>query len=152
MDSFPLPFSPTSSAYTPDTMVAHSPRNLQDHLYASFLEGSTADVALHISGSWHAVYRLHRVVLIQAVSFVHLSRSCCRAEPRYPRYRNSSDASLPQVSRNHVSARVHHVAAVLNRFTSTFQIQTLQGQVCLTNLRARRTDNDLLFPFITAFE
>ncbi|KAF9652044.1 hypothetical protein BDM02DRAFT_3184031 [Thelephora ganbajun] len=53
-------------------MVAHSPRNLQDHLYASFLEGSTADVALHISGSWHAVYKLHRVVLIQAEFFRRL--------------------------------------------------------------------------------
>ena len=49
-------------------MSAHSPKNLQNHLYASFLEGNTADVALHISGSWQAVYKLHRVVLIQAVS------------------------------------------------------------------------------------
>jgi len=151
MDSFPLPSSPTTSAYTSDAMVAHSPRNLQDHLYASFLEGSTSDVALHISGSWHAVYRLHRVVLIQAVSFVHLSHSCRRTEPWYSHHRNSSDAFLPQVSRNHVSARVRRVAA-LNRFKSTFQIRTLQGQVCLTNLRARRADIDLLFPFTTAFE
>ena len=54
-------------------MAFHSPRNLQDHLYVSFLEGSTADVALHISGSWQAVYKLHRVVLIQAVSVLHPS-------------------------------------------------------------------------------
>lgn len=54
-------------------MVAHSTRSLQDHLYVSFLEGSTADVALHISGSWSAVYKLHRVILIQAVGlFPHL--------------------------------------------------------------------------------
>ena len=83
MDSLPFLSSPISSAYTPDTMAAHSPRNLQDHLYASFLEGSTADVALHISGSWHAVYKLHRVVLIQAVSFINVSHSCCPAELAY---------------------------------------------------------------------
>ena len=137
MDLCPFPSSPISPAYTLDAMAAHSPRNLQDHIYASFLEGSTADVALHISGSWHAVYKLHRVVLIQAVSFVHPSRSCRRAEPAYPRrHRNSLDVSLPPVSQNPVSARHHQAAAVLNRFISTFQIQTLQGQVCLINLCA----------------
>lgn len=71
MDPFSLSSPPTSPAYTPDTMAAHPPRNLQDHLYTSFLEGSTADVALHVSGSWEAVYKLHRVVLIQAVSILH---------------------------------------------------------------------------------
>jgi len=125
MDPYPFPLSSISLPYTPDTMAAYSPRNLQDHLYASFLEGSTADVALHISGSWQAVYKLHRVVLIQAVSFVRLFRSCCHTEPMYHcRHRNSSDVSLPQVSRNHAFARDHHAAAVLNRFTSTSQIQT----------------------------
>ena len=84
MDPSSFSSSPISPACTPDAMVAHSPRNLQDHLYASFLEGSTADVALHISGSWNAVYRLHRVILIQAVSFVHLSQLCRRAELRTP--------------------------------------------------------------------
>jgi len=73
MDPSPFSSSPISPACTPDAMAAHPPRNLQDHLYASFLEGDTPDVALHISGSWHAVYRLHRVVLIQAVSSIHLS-------------------------------------------------------------------------------
>lgn len=72
MDPFPFPPSPISSAHPPDTMSVHFPRNLQDHLYASFLEGSTADVALHISGSWQAVYKLHRVVLIQAEFFRRL--------------------------------------------------------------------------------
>lgn len=69
-----------SPAYTPDIMATHPPRNLQDHLYTSFLEGSTADVALHISGSWQAVYKLHRVVLIQAVSVPHFSHLCLHTE------------------------------------------------------------------------
>jgi hypothetical protein len=42
--------------------------DLQTHLYMSFLEAKTADVALRVRGSWAAIYRLHRVVLIQAVS------------------------------------------------------------------------------------
>jgi hypothetical protein len=41
--------------------------DIQNHLYSSFLEGSTADVALRVQGSWHAIYNLHRVVLIQSV-------------------------------------------------------------------------------------
>ncbi len=45
-----------------------SPHDLQSHLYQSFLDGKTTDVALRISGSWHAIYHLHRVVLIQSVS------------------------------------------------------------------------------------
>ena len=80
MDPLPFPSSPISLAYTADAMASHPPRNLQDHLYASFLDGSTADVALHISGSWQAVYKLHRVVLIQAVSLLHLSNFPRRAE------------------------------------------------------------------------
>ncbi|KAH7104182.1 hypothetical protein BKA62DRAFT_497140 [Auriculariales sp. MPI-PUGE-AT-0066] len=42
---------------------------LQSHLYNQFLTGSAADVALHVQGSWEAVYNLHRVVLIQADFF-----------------------------------------------------------------------------------
>jgi hypothetical protein len=45
-----------------------SPADLQQHLYTSLLQGHTADVALRVRGSWEAVYQLHRVVLIQAVS------------------------------------------------------------------------------------
>ena len=138
MDPFPFASSPISPAYTPDAMVAHSPRNLQDHLYASFLEGNTADVALYISGSWHAVYKLHRVVLIQAVSNIRLSHSYHRVEPEYPLSRNSSDASLQQAFQNHVSVSDHHAAAALNQSTSTFLIQTLQDQVRLTNLCTTR--------------
>lgn len=50
-----------------------SPADLQNHLYQSFLSHQTADVALRIQGSWHAIYRLHRVVLIQAVCGLHLA-------------------------------------------------------------------------------
>jgi hypothetical protein len=45
-----------------------SPVDLQSHLYTSLLEARTADVALRVRGTWQAIYRLHRVVLIQAVS------------------------------------------------------------------------------------
>src|ERR1700691_4685510 len=48
--------------------VSISPIDIQSHLYTSLLEARTADVALKVRGSWKAVYRLHRVVLIQAVS------------------------------------------------------------------------------------
>jgi len=41
--------------------------DLQQHIYNSLLESRTADVALHVRGTWEAVYRLHRVVLIQSV-------------------------------------------------------------------------------------
>lgn len=51
-----------------------SPVDIQSHLYDSLLEARTADVSLRVRGSWEAVYRLHRVVLIQAVSlYVFLS-------------------------------------------------------------------------------
>ena len=56
---------------TPPTMNSpgHTPNEIQSHLYLSFLHGHTADVALHAKGqSWEAIYQLHRVVLIQAVS------------------------------------------------------------------------------------
>ncbi|KAK0446424.1 uncharacterized protein EV420DRAFT_901967 [Desarmillaria tabescens] len=46
-----------------------SPQDLQSHLYHAFLDGKTADVALRISGSWRAVYHLHRVILIQSGFF-----------------------------------------------------------------------------------
>lgn len=47
---------------------APTPAALQNHIYTAFLHRRTADVALHVRGSWHAIYKLHRVVLIQAVS------------------------------------------------------------------------------------
>ncbi|KAI8983339.1 hypothetical protein BD414DRAFT_418639 [Trametes punicea] len=57
---------------TPASPMRPTPNDLQSHLYASFLQRKTADVALRISGSWHAVYRLHRVILIQAGFFQSL--------------------------------------------------------------------------------
>lgn len=53
---------------SPGLTSAPSPASLQNHIYTAFLERRTADVALHVRGSWHAIYKLHRVVLIQAVS------------------------------------------------------------------------------------
>lgn len=49
-------------------MVSTGPSaaDIQTHLYASFLQASTYDVALRVSGSWSAIYKLHRVVLIQS--------------------------------------------------------------------------------------
>jgi hypothetical protein len=41
--------------------------DIQSHLYSAFLEGKTSDIVLRVRGTWHAIYRLHRVVLIQAV-------------------------------------------------------------------------------------
>ncbi|KAF6766447.1 hypothetical protein DFP72DRAFT_866521 [Ephemerocybe angulata] len=51
------------------TVSAIRPVDIQSHLYASFLQGHTADIVLRISGRWKALYRLHRVVLIQADFF-----------------------------------------------------------------------------------
>ncbi|KAG7450725.1 uncharacterized protein BT62DRAFT_1001516 [Guyanagaster necrorhizus] len=62
-----------------------SPQDLQSHLYHAFLDGKTADVALRISGSWHAVYHLHRVVLIQSEFFRSLfTAGFVEASPRLP--------------------------------------------------------------------
>ncbi|KAL0563659.1 hypothetical protein V5O48_018405, partial [Marasmius crinis-equi] len=49
--------------------------DLAGHLYDSFLQGHTADVILRVAGSWSAIYRLHRVVLIQAGFFRSLFTS-----------------------------------------------------------------------------
>jgi hypothetical protein len=50
------------------------PAEFQAHIYNSFLQGRTSDVALRIRGSWDATYKFHRVVLIQAVGALsHLS-------------------------------------------------------------------------------
>ncbi|KAH9850649.1 hypothetical protein C2E23DRAFT_734831 [Lenzites betulinus] len=78
---------------TPASPTRPSPNDLQSHLYASFLQRKTADVALRISGSWNAVYRLHRVILIQAGYFQSLftsgfsesraKHSSHRADPEY---------------------------------------------------------------------
>ena len=44
-----------------------SASDIQLHLYDAFLNGRTSDVNLHVRGSWEGIYKLHRVVLIQAV-------------------------------------------------------------------------------------
>lgn len=49
-----------------------SASDIRSHLYSSLLEARTTDVALRVRGSWKAVYRLHRVVLIQAGFFQSL--------------------------------------------------------------------------------
>ena len=48
------------------------PAEFQAHIYDSFLQGRTSDVALRICGSWDAFYKFHRVVLIQAVRTLSL--------------------------------------------------------------------------------
>ncbi|KAF8973826.1 hypothetical protein BDZ97DRAFT_1912281 [Flammula alnicola] len=53
--------------------MVHSPgpsaSDIQTHLYNSFLQASTYDVALRVNGTWNAIYKLHRVVLIQSGFF-----------------------------------------------------------------------------------
>ncbi|KAJ7102463.1 hypothetical protein B0H15DRAFT_875979 [Mycena belliarum] len=49
--------------------MTRSAETIQRHIYASFLHGRTPDVALRVHGSWHATYRLHRIILIQAGFF-----------------------------------------------------------------------------------
>ncbi|KAI0358924.1 hypothetical protein OH77DRAFT_1420423 [Trametes cingulata] len=77
---------------TPASPTRPSPNDLQSHLYASFLQRKTADVALRISGSWHAVYRLHRVILIQAGYFQSLFTSgFSESKSRHPGHREDAD-------------------------------------------------------------
>lgn len=52
----------------PMNPAALSSVDLQQHIYNSLLDSRTADVALHVRGTWEAIYKLHRVVLIQSVS------------------------------------------------------------------------------------
>ncbi|KAJ6573974.1 hypothetical protein DFH09DRAFT_1151583 [Mycena vulgaris] len=49
--------------------MTRSAADIQRHLYASLLHGRTPDVALRVRASWHATYRLHRIILIQAGFF-----------------------------------------------------------------------------------
>lgn len=58
--------SPVFDSYFYMTSRSTQP-DVQTHLYSAFLAGRTPDVALRVRGSWEGVYRLHRVVLIQAV-------------------------------------------------------------------------------------
>ncbi|KAG0699747.1 hypothetical protein DFH29DRAFT_935664 [Suillus ampliporus] len=56
----------------PMNAAALSSVDLQHHIYNSLLESRTADVALHVHGTWEAIYKLHRVVLIQSGFFSSL--------------------------------------------------------------------------------
>ncbi|RDB29400.1 hypothetical protein Hypma_015082 [Hypsizygus marmoreus] len=66
--------------------------DIQHHLYNSFLEGSTADVALRVHGSWSAIYKLHRVVLIQSGFFRSLfTAGFIESSPRISSHINGPD-------------------------------------------------------------
>ncbi|KAG2345332.1 hypothetical protein BDR05DRAFT_998466 [Suillus weaverae] len=52
--------------------AALSSVDLQQHIYNSLLESRTADVSLHVYGTWEAIYKLHRVILIQSGFFSSL--------------------------------------------------------------------------------
>ncbi|KAF8139866.1 hypothetical protein EV363DRAFT_1310983 [Boletus edulis] len=49
-----------------------SPADIQQHIYNSLIHARTPDVVLHVSGSWTARYKLHRIVLIQSGFFSSL--------------------------------------------------------------------------------
>ncbi|THH30187.1 hypothetical protein EUX98_g4025 [Antrodiella citrinella] len=69
--SYPHRMSSDTPPSSP-TIAAPAASELQKHLYASFVEGKTADVSLRIRGSWDATYHLHKVILIQAGFFKSL--------------------------------------------------------------------------------
>ncbi|KAF5355667.1 hypothetical protein D9756_003978 [Leucocoprinus leucothites] len=52
-----------------------SPADIQSHIYTSLLQGNTPDVALRVRGTWSAVYKLHRIILIQSGFFQSLFTS-----------------------------------------------------------------------------
>jgi hypothetical protein len=62
-----------ATRHPPMTPTGLSSVDLQQHIYNSLLESRTADVALHVRGTWEAVYKLHRVVLIQSVRYPAIS-------------------------------------------------------------------------------
>ncbi|KAF8213775.1 hypothetical protein K438DRAFT_1707658 [Mycena galopus ATCC 62051] len=59
----PFPSSESSSSFMT------SADDIQRHLYASLVHARAPDVTLHVRASWHATYKLHRVILIQAGFF-----------------------------------------------------------------------------------
>ena len=88
-----------STAIPPSVMnvrVGPSAADIQGHLYTSFLQGSTADVAIRVQGSWDAIYNLHRVVLIQSVSTPLLRPSSSLLS--YPSRDSSAPSSPPAFS------------------------------------------------------
>jgi hypothetical protein len=77
--STPAPSFSRSSESTEPRSPGHTPQQLQNHLYEAFLTGQTADVSLVVRGSWNAIYKLHRIVLTQAVC----EHSGCRSFRRH---------------------------------------------------------------------
>ncbi|KAJ7651959.1 hypothetical protein DFH06DRAFT_1331179 [Mycena polygramma] len=49
--------------------MPHSAHDIQRHIYTSLLHARTPDVTLRVRATWHATYKLHRVILIQAGFF-----------------------------------------------------------------------------------
>ncbi|KAF9478715.1 hypothetical protein BDN70DRAFT_879632 [Pholiota conissans] len=73
-------------------MPGPSATDIQTHLYNSFLHASTYDVALRVSGTWSAIYKLHRVVLIQSGFFRSLFTSgFAESSVRLVNLRNGTD-------------------------------------------------------------
>src|SRR5712671_6914255 len=60
---------------SPISSPSPRPAEFQAHIYNSFLQGRTSDVAIRICASWDAIYKFHRVVLIQAVGDLVFSPS-----------------------------------------------------------------------------
>ncbi|KAF9015404.1 hypothetical protein BDQ17DRAFT_1386144 [Cyathus striatus] len=58
--------------------------DIQSHLYSSFLQGRTADVALRVLGSWTAVYNLHRVGFFRSLFTAGFSESSNASPTRAP--------------------------------------------------------------------
>lgn len=67
--SRPVPSTSISSMGSLTASAGNTPQEIQSHLYDAFLSGDTADISLWIHGDeWDLGYRLHRIVLTQAVS------------------------------------------------------------------------------------
>lgn len=74
--------------HSPVSSPVPRPSEFQAHIYNSFLQGRTSDVAIRISGaSWDAIYNFHRIILIQAVRTLSVRSS---APFTYIPSRNSS--------------------------------------------------------------
>lgn len=65
--------------------MKNMPQHLQSHLYEAFLSGTTYDVLLRVTGNWDAVYKLHRIVLIQADFFRSLFTSGFKESTSHPK-------------------------------------------------------------------
>ena len=78
VDSLKVPAHPlavpavgsSSSMNTVTASPGYTLQDIQSHLYNAFLSDDTTDISLRIrvGDGWDLGYRLHRIVLIQAVS------------------------------------------------------------------------------------